>query len=393
MDAFKSETIFYTLPHTLCVFLCSRLECWMCCLEIVTVGLQQFVLCVVGFTWSKKKDSNQEDFKHFKKDIFSQHDLTVAFVKFCNLFLCYLKVPFFSLLFLISAPPGCAPRRFLIVCVLHLFTHSCASPCFRVSCLSPEMFHRILYTLSQKTCFTGGLLDQRNSRFSEVAVESVTKLRIKWYTHSWTSELWCLLSDMWHAGSHTAADLKIPRRATATFHPPSVPMRSRVFHIQSVLCRQLWQDDAWGASCEGCALVTPQLDFGFHKASPLFALTGCAGYWPGKSAQDGLSCKEKGGWWCMGSFWDLSWNCCWRYLAMPLSTVLCSFFSFFSLSISLPQSRLRAHPVQSAVFLSRIAPMPFPPAQSLGSFIIIVTGVMCVGGCRDLWLLHLNEPH
>lgn len=26
------------------------------------------------------------------------------------------------------------------------------------------------------------------------------------------------------------------------------------------------------------ALVTPQLDFGFHKASPLFTLTGCAGY-------------------------------------------------------------------------------------------------------------------
>lgn len=77
-------------------------------------------------------------------------------------------------------------------------------------------------------------------------------------------------------------------------HPPSVPMRSGVFHIQSVLCRQLWQDDAWGASCEGCALVTPQLDFGFHKASPLFTLTGCAGYWPGKSAQDGLSCKEEG---------------------------------------------------------------------------------------------------
>lgn len=44
---------------------------------------------------------------------------------------------------------------------LHLFTHSCASPCFTESCLSPEMLHRIPYTLSQKTCFTGGLLDQR----------------------------------------------------------------------------------------------------------------------------------------------------------------------------------------------------------------------------------------
>lgn len=45
-----------------------------------------------------------------------------------------------------------------------------------------------------------------------------------------------------------------------------------------------------GAVCP----LTPLLDFGFHTASPLFTLTGCAGYWPGKSGQDVLSCKEVG---------------------------------------------------------------------------------------------------
>lgn len=142
------------------------------------------------------------------------------------------------------------------------------------------------------------------------------------------------------------------KQAAATF-PSTVcaDAQQSVSHTECVLrplCRQLWQDDAWGASCEGCALVTPQLDFGFHKASPLFTLTGWAGYWPGKSAQDGLSCKEEGGWWCIGSFWDLSWNCCWRHLAIPLSALPALFFSspsFIPLSISLPQSRLRSHPV------------------------------------------------
>lgn len=89
------------------------------------------------------------------------------------------------------------------------------------------------------------------------------------------------------------------------------------------------------ASLEDCALVTPQLDFGFHKASPLFTLTGCAGYWPGKSGQDGLSCKEEGGWWCIVSFWDLSWNCCWRHptIRLPARLLLIFFLSSSYLSL------------------------------------------------------------
>lgn len=182
---------------------------------------------------------------------------------------------------------------------------------------------------------------------------------------------------MWYAGSHTAADLKIPRQATATFHPASVPMRSRVFHIQIVLhafCRQLWQDDAWGASCEGCALVAPQLDFGFHKASPLFTLTGCAGYWPGKSAQDGLSCKEEGGWWCIGSFWDLSWNCCWRHLAIPLSTLPVLFSPLSSHYPSLFPSPDYALIPYSRRCLSRIAPCYFPPPSHWGHSSLLSRG-------------------
>lgn len=113
-------------------------------------------------------------------------------------------------------------------------------------------------------------------------------------------------------------------------------LSSWLFHIQVAFhpcCLRLWQDDAWGASLEDCALVTPQLDFGFHKASPLFTLTGCAGYWPGKSGQDGLSCKEEGGWWCIGSFWDLSWK---RLLETPRNpSPLSSSHPFLSCYLSL----------------------------------------------------------
>lgn len=110
------------------------------------------------------------------------------------------------------------------------------------------------------------------------------------------------------------------------------------FHIQAVspsCCWRLWQDEAWGASSKDRALVTPQLDFRFHKASPLFTLTGCAGYWPGKSGQDGLSCKEEGGWWCIVSFWDLSWNCCWRRptIRLPARLLLIFFLSSCYLSL------------------------------------------------------------
>lgn len=151
-------------------------------------------------------------------------------------------------------------------------------------------------------------------------------------------------------------------------------------------CRRLWQDDAWGASEEDAALVTPQLDFGFHKASPLFTLTGCAGYWPGKSGQDGLSCKEEGGWWCIGSFWDLSLKCCWRRPVISL----CSYL------FSRPTIYLRSHylvfvPSSHCWFCMNL-PMPCSPSQSPGHSSLLSRG-LCVGGCRDLWLLHLNEPH
>lgn len=94
--------------------------------------------------------------------------LTVLNCSFCNIpqsfilfFLSYLKVLFFPGASLISCSTWfCSPEVFDCM-FLHLFTHSCASPCFTVSCLSPEMLHRLPYTLSQKTCFTGGLLDQR----------------------------------------------------------------------------------------------------------------------------------------------------------------------------------------------------------------------------------------
>lgn len=166
------------------------------------------------------------------------------------------------------------------------------------------------------------------------------------------------------------------------------------FHIQAAshpCCRRLWQDDAWGASSEDSALVTPQLDFGFHKTSPLFTLTGCAGYWPGKSGQDGLSCKEEGGWWCIGSFWDLSWKCCWRRPAIPLSAHLVPSFSQPTIYLLSPLL-LPLVPSSQSWFCMNL-PVPCSPTLSPGSFIIIVKGVMCVGGCRDLWLLHLNEPH
>lgn len=121
----------------------------------------------------QKEDSIQEDFKQFtnlmllhSKSFFAS--LTVLNRSFCNIsqsfilfFLSYLKVQFFPGASLISCSTWfCSPEVFDCM-FLHLFTHSCASPCFTVSCLSPEMLHRLPYTLSQKTCFTGGLLDQR----------------------------------------------------------------------------------------------------------------------------------------------------------------------------------------------------------------------------------------
>lgn len=141
-------------------------------------------------------------------------------------------------------------------------------------------------------------------------------------------------------------------------------LSSWLFHIQVAFhpcCLRLWQDDAWGASLEDCALVTPQLDFGFHKASPLFTLTGCAGYWPGKSGQDGLSCKEEGGWWCIGSFWDLSWK---RLLETPHNPSPLSsshlFLSRILLSVSAPDASPCSHPFSQCWFCMNLSTPCFP---------------------------------
>lgn len=81
-------------------------------------------------------------------------------------------------------------------------------------------------------------------------------------------------------------------------------------------------------------------------SSPLFTLTGCAGYWPGKSGQDGLSCKEEGGLvmyrLLLGPFMGL-------LLETPCNPSLYSScalsLSLIPLSISVPQSSRRSHPI------------------------------------------------
>lgn len=121
----------------------------------------------------QKDHSTEKDFPHFKNLSLYSHRfvfLTGFNGGFCTFF---AVIYFLCVLFEGSVFPSvvsiCSTWFFsqeVFDCMfLHLLTHSCASPCFAVSCLSPEMLHRIPYTLSQKTCFTGGLLDQRKLQF------------------------------------------------------------------------------------------------------------------------------------------------------------------------------------------------------------------------------------
>lgn len=263
-----------------------------------------------------------------------------------------------SHVFLMSSPPGFTPQRFLIVCFYIFSLTAVPLKCFLASSLSPEMLHRKINPKPptrqpiQKICIAGGLLD--HCKLQTLGSGS----RICHWVVNQMLHPYLNIRSMTSFIKHGILPIEVFRamqqqiwknqRAIATLHTSSVQKLSSLFHIQTAshpCCQWLWQNDAWGASSEDCALGTPQLDFGFHKASPLFTLTKCAGYWPGKSGQDGLSCKERGGWWCMGSFWDLSWNCCWRCLAIPLPARPAFFLSLTPLSISVPQSRLHCHPI------------------------------------------------
>lgn len=206
---------------------------------------------------------------------------------------------------------------------------------------------------------------------------------------------------MWHSShwslwSHAAADLKVLEKSHCNFtHAFCVWAQQLAFHIQVAshpCCRRLWQDDAWGASEEDCALVTPQLDFGFRAL--------CLRWQDAlatdleKVAKTGCLVKKREAWWCIGSFWDLSWDCCWRRLAIPLSTHPVLFLSLSSHYPSLFPSLVAALIPSSQWWFFMNLPMPcFPHPVTEVIHHYCQGGNVCVGGCRDLWLLHLNEPH
>lgn len=115
-----------------------------------------------------------------------------------------------------------------------------------------------------------------------------------------------------------------------------------------------------------------------------------------KGGQDGLSCKEVRE---AGDVLAPSGTFHGTAVERPCNPSLCSssplsLFSSYYLSL-FPTLASALIPSSQWWFCMNL-PIPCPPPplnQSPGSFIIIVKGVMCVGGCRDLWLLHLNEPH